>query len=113
MLKSEKSVARTRLLQGYAGKSGANFWWCFLESQFQFLLFLIFNGVARETCRAEQIYAIFGTITERHFRKKIQSTVTYGTQMMQRCAPFFSRESRSVTVPRFGCFPGFTGKGLG
>ena len=45
---------------------------------------------------------IFGTVTERDFRKK--SKAQKHIQMEQRCALDFSQKTRSVTVPRFGFF---------
>ena len=45
----------------------------------------------------------FGTITERVFRKKIQSTETY-TKLFNAALWIFFRKTRSVMVPRFGFF---------
>ena len=47
--------------------------------------------------------AFFGTVTERVFREK---NPKHGNiyKMMQRYALDFFRETRSVTVPRFGVF---------
>ena len=43
--------------------------------------------------------------------KKFQSTGTYKSKMMQRCARIFSGKTRSVTVQRLRFFPRFTDKG--
>ena len=60
---------------------------------------------------AEQKYMPFsGTVTERACRKK-NSKAQEHIQMIQRYALDFFHETRSVTVSRFGFFPGFTDKG--
>ena len=46
----------------------------------------------------------FGTITERHFWKKIQSTETY-TKPFNVALWIFFRKTRSVMVPHLGFFP--------
>ena len=56
-----------------------------------------------ERCHAEPIYVIFGTVTERAFRKKIPSRGTYTNDATLRSG-FFFRETRSMTVPRLGFF---------
>ena len=54
--------------------------------------------------------SFFGIITERDFRK-FHNMGTY-TKWSNAALWIFSRKTRSVTVPRFGFFPGFTDKGF-
>ena len=68
--------------------------------------------IREEICRAEQKYMpFFGTVAERVFWKKNPKHRNI-YKSSQCCAlDFFSRKTRSVMVPRFGFFPGFTDKG--
>ena len=63
-------------------------------------------------CRTEQNYMPFlGRWPSAFSGKKFQSTGTYKSKMMQRCARIFSGKTRSVTVQRLRFFPRFTDKG--
>ena len=84
-----------------------------MECQLCYLMMLISNGI----CHYEGKYAVLNKnichFWDRHrarFPEK-NSKAQEHIQMIQRCALDFSRETRSVTVPRFGFFPGFTDKG--
>ena len=57
--------------------------------------------IREEICRAEQKYMPFlGTVAERVFWKKIQSTETY-TNLLNAALWIFFRKTRSVMVPRW------------
>ena len=64
-----------------------------------------------ERCRAKQKYMpFFGTVTERAFRKKIQTTGTYTNDATLRSGLFSAKRARRRSrVLDF--FPGFTDKG--
>ena len=74
-------------------------------------MILISNGI----CHAEQKYMpFFGTVTERHFRKKIQTTEIYtndATLFRNYFFPQITLGDGSVMAQRFGFFSGFTDKG--
>ena len=68
--------------------------------------------ICAEICHAEQKYMPFFWDRHRARFPEKNSKAQEHIQMMQRCTLDFFRETRSVTVPRFGFFfPGFTDKG--
>ena len=66
-----------------------------LSYDFNFKWHMLIRG---EICRAEQKYMLFfGTVTERDFRKKIQSTETYTNDATLRSGIFFWK-TRSAKI---------------
>ena len=74
----------------------------------------ISNGICqyvwKDTVLNKNICHFLGPSPSALSGKKFESTGTYKNDATLR-SRFFSRETRSVTVPRFGFYPEFTDKG--